>query len=454
MQLFKNKNPYLLLLGLHIALGFLVYAFRPFAKVYFLGACAYFVYLIFKTGNRNNEALLAAGYIAGGEVLFRMTQASFAYEAGKYGVIFFILIGLFLSGTSRKSGPYWLYLLLLLPAVVISSMTLDYDTNFRKAVIFNLSGPFCLGIAALYCIDRKLTYTQLKHLCWAILMPIVAMGVYLYFYTPDTRDILTGTGSNFASSGGFGPNQVATALGLGMFLMVVQLVTMSKNKLLLLINLGILSLLSYRAIVTFSRGGVITALVISAAFLFLYMRGARAQTRSRLTVIIIIIGVVGSFTWILSSSRTDGLIDKRYANQDAAGRVKDDVSTGRAVLINSELQAFYDNPMTGVGVGKIKGYREEKLGIVAASHNEVSRILSEHGIAGLFALIILLVYPLVYRIKNRRNYLFLSALGFWFLTINHSSMRIAAPAFIYALCLLNIVHDKKKPTVSRKRIVS
>ncbi|MFT5752266.1 MAG: O-antigen ligase, partial [Dokdonia sp.] len=202
------------------------------------------------------------------------------------------------------------------------------------------------------------------------------------------------------------------------------------------------------------RGGVITALVISAAFLFLYMRGARAQTRSRLTVIIIIIGVVGSFTWILSSSRTDGLIDKRYANQDAAGRVKDDVSTGRAVLINSELQAFYDNPMTGVGVGKIKGYREEKLGIVAASHNEVSRILSEHGIAGLFALIILLVYPLVYRIKNRRNYLFLSALGFWFLTINHSSMRIAAPAFIYALCLLNIVHDKKKPTVSRKRIVS
>jgi hypothetical protein len=452
--MFKNKNQYLLLLGLHIALGFLVYAFRPFAKVYFLGACTYFLYRIFKTGNRNNEALLAAGYIAGGEVLFRMTGASFAYEAGKYGVIVFILLGLFLSGTSRKSGPYWLYLLLLLPAIVISSMTLDYGTDFRKAVIFNLSGPFCLGIAALYCVDRKLTYTQLKYICWAILMPIVAMGVYLYFYTPDTRAVLKGTGSNFATSGGFGPNQVATALGLGMFLVVVQLVTMSKNKLLLLINLGILSLLSYRAIVTFSRGGVITAILVSAAFLFLYMRGARAQTRSRLTVIVMVIVAVGAFTWILSSSRTDGLIDKRYANQDGAGRENEDVSTGRALLINSELQAFYDNPLTGVGVGKIKEYREERLGIAVASHNEVSRILSEHGIAGLFALMILLVYPLVYRIKNRRNYLFLSALGFWFLTINHSSMRIAAPAFIYALCLLNIVHEKKKPTVSRKRIVS
>ena len=94
--------------------GFLIYIVKPFAKVYFLGACGYFLYRIFKSGNRNNEALLAAGYIAGGEVLFRMTGASIAYEAGKYGVIFFILLGLFLSGTSRKSGPYWLYLLLLL----------------------------------------------------------------------------------------------------------------------------------------------------------------------------------------------------------------------------------------------------------------------------------------------------------------------------------------------------
>jgi hypothetical protein len=454
MQLLKNKNPYLLLLGLHIALGFLVYAFRPFAKAYFLGVCGYFLYLVFKSGNRNNEALLAAGYIAGGEVLFRMTGASIAYEAGKYGVIFFILLGLFLSGTSRKSGPYWLYLLLLLPAVVISSITLDYGTDFRKAVIFNLSGPFCLGIASLYCVDRKLTYTQLKYLCWAILMPIVAMGVYLYFYTPDTRATLTGTGSNFATSGGFGPNQVATALGLGMFLLVVQLVTMSRDKLMTVANLAILSLLSYRAIVTFSRGGVITALVISAAFLYLYMKGSRPKTRSRLTIIILVIAAVGALTWGLSSSRTDGLIDKRYANKDAAGRVKKDVSTGRGVLITSELQAFYDNPVTGVGVGKIKEYREEKLGVVAASHNEVSRILSEHGIAGLLALTILLIYPLFYRIRNRRNYLFLSALGFWFLTINHSSMRIAAPAFIYALCLLNVVHEKKKPTVPRKRIVS
>ncbi len=435
-------------------IGLVVYAFRPFAKVYFLGACAFFLYEILKKGNRNDMALLAAGYIAGGEVFFRMTSASFAYEAGKYGVIFFILLGLFLSGTSRKSGPYWLYLLFLIPAIIISSITLDYATDFRKAVIFNLSGPFCLGIAALYCVDRKISYKKLQEVCWAILMPIVAMGVYLYFYTPDTREALTGTGSNFATSGGFGPNQVATALGLGIFMVIVQLVTQTKYLTVNLFNLGLLSLLGYRAIVTFSRGGVLTAVIISAVFIFIYFQGASTKMRGRLTALTLIIVFTGSLTWILSSTRTEGLIDKRYANKDAAGRIKEDVSTGRSILINSELEAFYANPVTGVGVGKIKEYRKEQLGISAASHNEISRLLSEHGIAGILALSILLIYPLIYRFKNKRNYLFYSVLGFWFLTINHSSMRIAAPAFIYALCLLNVVHEKKKSSIHRKRIIS
>jgi hypothetical protein len=36
------------------------------------------------------------------------------------------------------------------------------------------------------------------------------------FIYPNVRDVI-GTQSNFETSGGFGPNQVATFLGLGMF---------------------------------------------------------------------------------------------------------------------------------------------------------------------------------------------------------------------------------------------
>ena len=35
------------------------------------------------------------------------------------------------------------------------------------------------------------------------------------FKTPDLKDIVFGGAANFATSGGFGPNQVATAIGLG-----------------------------------------------------------------------------------------------------------------------------------------------------------------------------------------------------------------------------------------------
>ena len=40
------------------------------------------------------------------------------------------------------------------------------------------------------------------------------MTTYLFLYTPSIKSVLSGTGSNFATSGGFGPNQVSTILGL------------------------------------------------------------------------------------------------------------------------------------------------------------------------------------------------------------------------------------------------
>lgn len=444
---------YLKWIGLHVALGFVIYLFKPLGTFYFLGAIGYFLYQVFKSGNRQNQALIAAAYMTAGEVLFRMTSSSIPYETGKYSVICFLLIGLFLSGTSRKSIAYWIYLLLLIPGIIYAASTLDLKTDVYRAIVFNISGPLCLGIAALYCYDRRITRTQLHNVLWALLMPVVALASYLFFYTPDTRDVLTGTGSNFALSGGFGPNQVATILGLGMFVLIVQLFVNTKNKFVFFLNLGLLMYLSYRAIITFSRGGVFTALIISIAFLVVYFRGVPSQKKSSITAYAAtVIGAV-LLVWFITSIRTMGLIDMRYANKDAAGRVKEDLSTGREELISSELEFFKENPILGIGVGKTKEYREERYGITAASHNEISRMLSEHGMFGLLALLLLILVPLSFRLQNRKNYLFYAFLGFWFLTINHSSMRIAAPALLYALSLLNIVHEKK-PALHRQQISS
>ena len=68
-----------------------------------------------------------------------------------------------------------------------------------------------------------------------------------------------------------------------------------------------------------------------------------------------------------------------------------------------EFEAFKENPILGVGVGKLKELRFEKEGIMAATHNEMSRILGEHGSFGLVAFLILLLTPLVYRLENNKN---------------------------------------------------
>ena len=120
-------------------------------------------------------------------------------------------------------------------------------------------------------------------------------------------------------------------------------------------------------------------------------------------------------------------------------------------LISTELGAFYENPFTGIGVGKGFEYRMDTRGIAIASHNELSRLLSEHGILGLFALLILILVPILFWAKFKNNYYFLAFVAFWFLTINHSAMRIALPAFVYGLALLYIVDEKKDP-VYRKRL--
>ena len=110
---------------------------------------------------------------------------------------------------------------------------------------------------------------------------------------------------------------------------------------------------------------------------------------------------------------------------------------------------FLDHPFLGVGVGKNVELRKELTGIEAASHNELTRMLAEHGSFGLLALIILFLNPLILHLGDRQNIFALSFLVFWLLTINHAAMRTAAPAFIYALSLLKVYHIEKT-TVHRE----
>ncbi len=431
---------------MHILIGIAVYGFRVFSKIYLLGIFIYFTRKIVysKPSQRILMVLFACSYVIGSEVFLRMTGGTFLYETSKYLVILFSLMGIFANNHSKQPIPYILYLGLLIPGILVAGFTVSEYTNIRTAIAFNLSGPVCLGIVAILCFKRKISYQNIHKVLFMLALPIITMVTYLFLYTPDIRETITGTGSNFAASGGFGPNQVSTILGLGMFVFSIRFFMYSPSLLFKVVNGFLLAIISYRGIVTFSRGGIITAIFMIVAFIYFYFIKVNIKAKYKISKTVFLFIGMGILIWLFSSIQTSGLIDKRYANQDALGREKADISTGRTELMSFEIDEFLKNPILGVGVGKIKELRQQQEGIEAASHNEMSRILSEHGLFGVIALSILLIAPLAFRLKNKSNVFFYSCYLFWFLTINHSSMRIAAPAFIYGLCLLDIQYKNKR----------
>jgi hypothetical protein len=448
----KTNDNYVSQVAFHILLGVILFLFTPFAKVYFIIVVVYFLIKIFTCPNskRVEEILFACAYISGSEVLFRMTKGAISYEACKYLVIMFVLIGLFFKGINSGAYPYFFFLIALVPAIIVASKTLGYQSDFRRSIAFVLSGPVCLGLATLFTYDKKITNEKILKVLLYLGLPSITMTTYLFLYNPTIRDTLSGTASNAATSGGFGPNQVSTALGLGIFAIVVRLFMKSPTIFLKVLNLVILGGMAFRGIVTFSRGGIYAAIIISLAFLVIVFLKSSEQKKSNMVVTFVVFMMAISVTWVISSNQTRGLIDKRYANEDSLGRDKGDITTGRLALFEEEMEGFLSNPFFGVGASRIKDIRLEEKGLKVPSHNEVGRLLSEHGILGIIILLILIIKPLVYRANNKKSFYFYAFFGFWFATINHSGMRIAAPAFLYALCLLNITNEKSP--VHRKQI--
>jgi O-antigen ligase len=194
-------------------------------------------------------------------------------------------------------------------------------------------------------------------------------------------------------------------------------------------------------------------LMIILLLVFLYFK-SNYGGRVKLNYIIVFLVFAMMTTWTYTSFQTGGLINKRYSNQDAAGRAKESQFTGREDVARNEISTFLKNPIFGVGVGKGVEVREDETGIRVLSHDEITRMLAEHGSLGVLALVILFFTPLILYLENKFNMFLLCFLAFWFLTINHAAMRTAAPAFVYSLSLLNVQlrFPRKKSVGEEERI--
>lgn len=442
----SEEKKYAFLILLHVVIGMIIFYIpalsKPFAALVFIIG----LFLVVKNQNRNQEVLLVSGYIVGSEILFRMSGGIIIYEYAKYCITIFMFLGMYYNGFSKNAVPYWIFLILLIPGLLVATETLNLTTDLRKTISFNISGPICLGICSIYAYNKPLSIGKLNQILLFTGLPIISITMYLILYTPDLKEALAlGTGSNYFTSGGFGPNQVATILGLGMFIFFSRLMLESKTKVMLVINIIVTFFVVYRGLLTFSRGGMITGFIMIVILLYYLYISTRHRGKTKLNYIFGIMVLLFFATWSYTSTQTDGLIEKRYANQDASGRVKESQLTGREEIFTNEINSFINNPIFGIGVAKGVEDRLNLTQEVALSHSEISRMMAEHGMFGIVALLVLLFTPIVLFLDNRQHVFLWCFIVFWLLTINHAAMRISAAAFIYSLSLFKIYINEKDP---------
>jgi len=414
----------------------------PIGNIYTLLIIVTGIIIILITRNKNEEALYLLSYLVGAEIFIRAIDGAILYETGKYGLILFSLLGIFLGPIKGKiSISLLIYILLLSIGIIFTQV--PSGESIRKAIAFNLSGPISLAIFALYCNFRHITIKELNQLLFFVLLPIFSMISLVYFKTPSLEDLVFTTSSNFDTSGGFGPNQVSTMIGVGTFIIAIFIILRVQLSKYLFLDIIFLAYFTYRGLLTFSRGGMLTAGVALVAFIGCIVLHKRL-TFKKLFLYTSVSFALFMGVWLYTTNITGGLISNRYAGKNAKGVQKKDASAGRGAIFEAQLESFYKSPFFGIGVGNGKYKRmETNVDITAAAHNEISRLLEEQGILGFIALLILLFKPLVniyFGTMYQRSFL-ISFYVFWFLTINHSAMRLAFPAFVYGLSLIKITNN-------------
>ncbi len=424
----------LVVLAAHVVLAAAIQV-APMIATLHLYATTFAAVAVGLSSRKPAPTIYAAAYVAGSEVLWRMRGALPLWEYGKYLVVLLAILAI--AKTRRfqlRSLTGVFYLLLLLPSAMLTLNALGFSTALRKALSFNLSGPLVLAAAV-----TLLGSTSYRSLDWRRLLlfaaaPTVAIAGIAFFGIQASDQIVFRTEANFATSGGYGPNQVSTALGFGAvctFLMALQN-DRSVNPWLVLISGWLL----VQAVITLSRGGVFTAVFAIAAILVHF--ATTKKTRATIGIASVAILVVLRIAMPLLNDWTGGVLEQRFQERNTSGRNQ---------IADHELALFIEHPLMGVGPGMASVLRGELEGQKIASHTEISRLLAEHGALGILAFLLLFSTGVGVFFSTPTNLRrgWVAAFATWtVLTIAHSAMRIALPGFVLGLAFLNWTDDPEQ----------
>jgi hypothetical protein len=378
------------------------------------------------------RAAYLTAYVAGAETLWRMTRALLPWEFSKYAICAILVLALLRSGKLRGGLLPFLFFVLLLPALVIPMANVDFAV-LSDQTSFNLSGPLTLAISVWFFSQVKLDTAQLQRLLLALMGPVAGIAAVSLTGIVTAKELIFIDDSNPAMSGGFGPNQVSAVLGFGA---VCCLLWAMDNT----VGLALRALLCAFALyfmgqcaLTFSRGGLYMAAGSICLIMIFLIRDRRTRVKALLGFGLLFL--LANFVIVPRLNEfTKGALTKRFS---------DTRTSGREDLARADLQVFLENPIFGVGPGQTRHFRSNSiLYHDAASHTEFTRLLSEHGLFGLAAMLVLMAMAVQHFLRARTpmNRALTSASIAWsFLFIASNAMRIALPSLLFGLSAATLI---------------
>lgn len=368
--------------------------------------------------------LFAVAYTVGCEGIWRMVSAGVLWEFGKISTTAIILAAMVRQPRPISTHAWLVYLGMLVPGSLLMLATCD-SSRWKDNLSFNMSGPICLAAAGTWLAGMPISIRQLIGMLVPLLAPQVSIAT-LTFYGVRTMDIEFGEGSSMAASGGYGPNQVAAALALGMVFCFLMLASGRGGMLWKLMLGGLMLWMAAQGLLTLSRSAIYYSVAGILAGLFFLVRDPK-----KLAVVVLAFGVLGGLGQAVLAPKLDeftgGALTRRYQRTDLSGR---------ETLIQGDLAVFLNYPLLGVGPGMARYARKEFVNKVGYAHTEFTRLLSEHGMFGLVALGILFAScgkAVLAQLKGWPKAAAASCGTFAFIFMSGSAMRMALPSLLIGL---------------------
>lgn len=419
-----------LFLALHVPLAIAMERFSLLATVHALVcwiggiACAF-------AGMRPDRILGIAGYIAASEVLWRATQAQVFYEGGKYAIAAVFLASLIRLRLRRIYWPAAVYFVLLLPSILLTVAGTNLPLA-RGLISFTLSGPLALAMSIIYLRQTRVTPSALIRVLGLMLGPLLGLAALCSVATFGSDDIsFDSTESNFQTSAGFGPNQVSCVLGWAIVCAFLWVTLQKRSFVSQILAISLMLFCAMQAALTFSRSGIwMGAIGVMIASFFL-MRTRRTFVNTAGVAVLAML-----LAWLVVLPALD-----RFTGGQVSNRFAEKGFSNREAIATLDLILFAEHPVMGVGPGMGKYARKQEFGSGGAAHTEFTRLLSEHGIFGVIATLILFGIALRQFLlpgTPQAKALRVTTLAYSFAFMAAASMRVALPGFVMGLAFITL----------------